>query len=102
MSLSSPTYGMEYWEFDFLAKHLLNNEEVSYYAEDGDYAEIVASTERNNSTVVFHAKRDSQSTWFNVFSLNEGEELGTAYLETMTDPRVDSVQEESRKTYGIE
>lgn len=102
MSTSNgPKYSMEYWEFDFLADHLLNNEDLRFYDEEGDYAEIIASTERKGSTVIFHGKRDSSNAWFEVFSLDEGEHLGRRYLEEMTDRRVDSIGQRSRETYGI-
>jgi hypothetical protein len=105
MDHSSLNYDMEYWEFDFLAKHFLGDDysEVPFYDEDkdGNYAEIVAKTERQGSTVIFHAKRDNQNTWLEVFSLNEGDNLGSSYLEKMTERRVSSVAEESRSTYGL-
>ena len=96
-----PAYQLEYWTFDFLSKHLIDEEDVRYYEEDGDYAEIVAQTVRNGSTVVFHGKRDSQAAWLGVFSLDEEDPLNESYLETMTDNRVDATREETRKVYGI-
>lgn len=92
---------MEYWEFDFLASHLLNNEDVRFYDEDGGYAEIVATAEGNDSTAVFHGKRDVFSAWLKVFSLDEGLSLGDRYLEEMTENRVDAVNEQSRDVYNV-
>ena len=99
--MSSSKYDLEYWEFDFLARHLINNEEIDFYEENDYSAEIVASTERQGSTVIFHAKRDRQNTWLDVFSMDEGECLGSSYLESMTERRIESIAEESRKAYGL-
>ena len=98
---ASINYSLEYWEFDFLAKHLLNNEDVTYFNQDEEDAEMVARTERKGSTVLFHARRDNQNTWFNVFSLNDGENLGPEYLEEMTEKRIEYIAEESRSTYNL-
>lgn len=99
--MADQTYSFEYWEWDFLAKHLLANEHVGFYDEKEDYAEIIATTERQDSTVVFHGKRDSQNSWLKVFSLDEGEVLGDSYLSTMTEPRVRFVRERARNTYNV-
>jgi hypothetical protein len=100
MDSTELTYDLESWEYDFLVKHFLSNEEILHYSEDEK--ELIAETERNDSTVYFHTRRDNNITWFSVLSMNEGEELGEEYLESMVERRLESIYRESRETLGID
>lgn len=93
-------YDREAWEYDFLVKHFLSNEEIVHY--DEAEKELLAETERNGSTIYFHTKRDNDTTWFSVMSFNEGDKLGERYLESMVEHRLESVFEESRYALGID
>jgi hypothetical protein len=100
MESSELRYNLEPWEYDFMVKHLLSNEDVIYY-DEGE-KELLAETERNGSTVYFHTTKDSNVTWFSVFSMNEDEELSENYLESVVEDRLESVFQRSRDTLGIE
>jgi hypothetical protein len=100
MEKSELRYNLESWEYDFMVKHLLSNEDILHY-DEGE-KELIAETGRNGSTVYFHTKRDDNITWFSVLSMNEGKELGENYLESMVENRLESVAEEARETLGIE
>jgi hypothetical protein len=100
MEQSELRYNLESWEYDFMVKHLLSNEEILHY-DEGE-KELLAETERSGSTVYFYTRRDVNVTWFSVLSMNEGDELGENYLESMVEHRLESVAEEARETLGIE
>lgn len=100
MEVSEKRYMLEPWEYDFMVRHLLSNEEVHHYNE-GD-KEILAKTDRRGSTVYFYTRRDDTAAWFSVMSMNEDSELGEDYLEKMVGNRLESVYEEARDAFGIE
>ncbi|PSG99498.1 MAG: hypothetical protein BRC29_05270 [Nanohaloarchaea archaeon SW_7_43_1] len=86
MGKTEQRYDLGVWEYDLLIDYFVDSEEVLDHDEENK--ELRAVTERNGSDVYFQVECDEDTTWFSVFSYNEGEELEEECLERMAERRL--------------